>query len=521
MEVLTLTTSYLRKRFEGRYTKKEDGHWIANDTKAVELNKNNRRTTRSIRHGLFMINYSQDIGENERCLSVCAEEDCVNPEHNVVVVKDLKIGCWNDNLCKAFEVFLLRRSTMNSNGCQEWKAAKSHTYGEVSFGNIDTDSTHRMAMRIKIKSYFLPKDKEVAHKCNNSTCLNPLHLELSTKEENASDRIEAGTSGHGEKGSNASITNALARQIKFSKGNGTKAARAKRFKVSESLVKSIDRGSAWNWLGPTKEKDNYYKKSADRKYEQAKQNHHVLIQSDFPTALQNLRRNINEVKYEQSSCCWIWKLKPTKSGYGRIKFKGRKYYSHVLSWLCHNEEKELEHGKVIRHKCKQKLCCNFEHVEKGTHAQNAGEDRDRDGTKLVGEKNPMSTMTDNVRKQIIESYGKGTAKERAAQFGVSHSSVSNIDHSQRKRKHKAIENATTSKKYKNLKNADEEKFNSTDFDEEIAKSQNTTNDNKNGNEEKEFHEKTKSAKKVKGKVIIKIVNDTAKYELKEINISSC
>jgi hypothetical protein len=374
-----------------------------------------------------------DIKENERLVSICNEELCLNPEHNVVIPSNVKTNDWGDDLCKALEAVLFRESKVTETGCREWIGGMQDGYGRVGFSGT-RDYVHRMAMRVKMKSYFLPTDKEVAHKCNNQICFNASHLELKTKAENAFDKIEAGTNDHGEKSTFATITNEQARKIKFSKGNGSRAERAKEFNVSRSLIASIDQGKSWNFLGPIEEKDNYSNKGIHAKIKKEKRKNHVLLPDDFKKGLDAIQKRVTEIQYEQSTLCWIWKLTPTEEGYGRFEFKAKNYMSHVLSWLCSNEKKEVEKGYVIRHKCRQRLCCNPNHLEKGTYAQNA-QDRYRDGTMLRGENNPMSKISDKLRAEITESFeDTKTCKERAEFFGVPQTTVESIDKVSRKRK---------------------------------------------------------------------------------------
>lgn len=78
--------------------------------------------------------------------------------------------------------------------CWEWQSAKLETgYGLIR--NVHPHKpSHLFAHRV---SYFLtkgdPGDLYVRHKCDNPPCVNPLHLELGTHQENLNDVKERGT----------------------------------------------------------------------------------------------------------------------------------------------------------------------------------------------------------------------------------------------------------------------------------------------------------------------------------------
>lgn len=46
----------------------------------------------------------------------------------------------------------------------------------------------------------------------------------------------------------AKLTNSKAKEIKFSKGQGTQRERAKKFDVSLAIIQSIDAERTWKWL---------------------------------------------------------------------------------------------------------------------------------------------------------------------------------------------------------------------------------------------------------------------------------
>lgn len=78
----------------------------------------------------------------------------------------------------------------SSNGCWEWTGATWDGYGEFWLAG-----TSRRAHRVSYRMYVgnIPNDMCVLHKCNNRRCVNPEHLYLGSKQDNAQDAIAAGT----------------------------------------------------------------------------------------------------------------------------------------------------------------------------------------------------------------------------------------------------------------------------------------------------------------------------------------
>ena len=71
---------------------------------------------------------------------------------------------------------------------------------------------------------------------------------------------------------------------------------------------------------------------------------------------------------EPNSGCWLWLDSLTKAGYGRININKKQYYSHILSYQC--EKGPIPYGLVIDHLCRNPCCCNPDHLEAVTQAEN-------------------------------------------------------------------------------------------------------------------------------------------------------
>lgn len=73
--------------------------------------------------------------------------------------------------------------------------------------------------------------------------------------------------------------------------------------------------------------------------------------------------------------CWEWAGNKHKEGYGELYAEGRHMLTHRAAysvWVG-----PIEKGLLVRHKCDNRLCINPDHLETGTHADNARDMRER------------------------------------------------------------------------------------------------------------------------------------------------
>lgn len=116
--------------------------------------------------------------------------------------------------------------------------------------------------------------------------------------------------------------------------------------------------------------------------------------------------------------CWLWKGKPTRTGYGRFGVGGRNVMAHRYSF-------ELYSGRLgdmfACHTCDNRLCVNPYHLFPGTHADNAADRVSKNRSAVAfGEDNPNSKLSaENVREIRSRYAGGGVSQtELAKEFGV-------------------------------------------------------------------------------------------------------
>lgn len=140
--------------------------------------------------------------------------------------------------------------------CWEWIGYKNHG----GYGIIITQNKQRWrASRLSwvVHHGNIDGDLCVLHHCDNRACVNPSHLFLGTRRDNANDRIKKGRPGGkrgkpplGERNGSAKLTSEQVREIRRryiprNRTNGGSAL-AREFGVTQTTVSSIILGYHWS-----------------------------------------------------------------------------------------------------------------------------------------------------------------------------------------------------------------------------------------------------------------------------------
>jgi hypothetical protein len=77
--------------------------------------------------------------------------------------------------------------------------------------------------------------------------------------------------------------------------------------------------------------------------------------------------------------CWIWRGAHNPDMYGQIKVGDKTWATHRVTYTA--VKGEIPRGKVIRHTCDQRACCNPAHLLVGDHEDNTQDILDRGRSK--------------------------------------------------------------------------------------------------------------------------------------------
>lgn len=135
-------------------------------------------------------------------------------------------------------------------GCFEWTASKAgRGYGQIKIPKTRRQEyAHRLAYRIYHGE--IPDDKEVCHKCDNPACVNPDHLFLGSRKENAEDMAAKMRSLYGSRNPNSKLSDASVRKIRvlLAEGKMSQEKIARLFGTSQMNVSRIKRGIYWKHI---------------------------------------------------------------------------------------------------------------------------------------------------------------------------------------------------------------------------------------------------------------------------------
>ncbi len=278
---------------------------------------------------------------------------------------------FSDELVKGELQMLERGGTRQENGCIVYNGEFEDGMGVVSFqGKVYRAS---ILAWMFANNRIVPEGFEIRHKCKTEGCYESTHLEIGTKRQNMfEDKLRDGTLPHGEVHHFSTITNELALKIFKSKGEGTRAERAIRFKISSYIVKKIDSGASWSHVtgkhkGSITTRERLQKK---RKLIQRSD----ATKKEYEDAIERI--DAHSVK-KDNGCIETTYHRDLK-GYGSFGMKGHSVKVHIVVWEYYkNNCKVVPEGMVVRHTCDNPSCCNKDHLIIGTQGDNIQDQWDR------------------------------------------------------------------------------------------------------------------------------------------------
>lgn len=125
-------------------------------------------------------------------------------------------------------------------GCWLWTAYRMKN----GYGNFRTPARHELAHRSSYRLFVGPLDqRDVMHKCDNPSCVNPEHLSLGTRRENMRDASNKGRMRIGEAHGRAKLSVEQATYALTAPGLQKEIAAA--LGVTQSHISAIRTGKVW------------------------------------------------------------------------------------------------------------------------------------------------------------------------------------------------------------------------------------------------------------------------------------
>ena len=129
----------------------------------------------------------------------------------------------------------------------------------------------------------------------------------------------------------------------------------------------------------------------------------------------------------QKSGCIYWTGTIESTGYGSVRFQGKRLKAHRAAWIaCYGD---IPNGILVLHKCDNKCCINPEHLWLGSQKDNM-RDMIQKGRKVVhsGEDHWGAKLTEDDVRYIRDQVSNGAKKQSqlADEFGMRLQSINDI-----------------------------------------------------------------------------------------------
>lgn len=145
-----------------------------------------------------------------------------------------------------------------------------------------------------------------------------------------------------------------------------------------------------------------------------KDSHHVI---------KRIKQQSKKVDFGYDTACWVWNGSTCRK-YGTVKFMGKLWYAHRLSWTL--LVGPIKSHNRICHKCDNPPCVNPDHLFDATQLENMRDAKSKKRLKFsYGEKHGMSKLTEGQVLEIRRRYKpwRITMRRLANEFGVSQHTI--------------------------------------------------------------------------------------------------
>ena len=125
-------------------------------------------------------------------------------------------------------------------------------------------------------------------------------------------------------------------------------------------------------------------------------------------------RHSSKIELVPGIDCWVWTAATGAGGYGRVSLRGSPEMAHRAAYEAASGP--IPKGKVIRHKCGNRMCVRTSHLQIGTKADNA-----RDTAEMFM---TVTKLTASDVRGIRDDYNHGLPiSDISRRYGIAFGSV--------------------------------------------------------------------------------------------------
>jgi len=125
--------------------------------------------------------------------------------------------------------------------------------------------------------------------------------------------------------------------------------------------------------------------------------------------------------------CWVWQRAKTTAGYGQVYLRGKMVYAHRVFYEGYVAD--IPQGQVLDHLCRNRTCCNPDHIQPVTHAENMRRSRRANckrGHALTGENLYVAPDGERQCRECNRINGRARVRRWSAEFKAQRDNLSGM-----------------------------------------------------------------------------------------------